>query len=108
MPENAQVYVASDILGDSFIKKIDCERDNMLAVFKKITANRVLLQGDDAETMAKNSEIGVDKLTVLFALKVFEELGLIKIEDGKLTIYKGVKTELTASPLYNLINGKLQ
>lgn len=108
MPENAQVYVASDVLGDSFIKKIDCERDNMLAVFKKITASRILLQGDDAETMAKNSEIGVDKLTVLFALKVFEELGLIKIEDGKLTIYKGVKTELTASPLYNLIYGKRQ
>ena len=45
-----------------------------------------------------------DPVQALFALKVFEQLGLISFEGGKLTVYRGVRTELSNSPLYRLIS----
>ena len=39
----------------------------------------------------------------IFALAVFEELGLISLKGGRLQIYRGKKTELSASPLYRAV-----
>ena len=36
-------------------------------------------------------------------MKVFEQLKLISFEGGKLTVYRGIKTDLSNSPLYNIV-----
>lgn len=40
---------------------------------------------------------------MLFALKVFEELGLISFDDMHLVVYRGVKTDLKNSALYSAV-----
>jgi len=103
--ENLNIYVCNDIKSLSLVKKINTERAFMLDVFKKISAQQYVISADDIESVANNNVSGVDKLNLLFALKVFEQLKLISVEQGKFVVYKGVKTELSASPLYAMICG---
>ena len=44
-----------------------------------------------------------DKLQYMFAIKVFEQLGLITFENGRLEVNRGVKSKLENSELYNII-----
>ena len=39
----------------------------------------------------------------IFALNVFVELGLVAFGDGRLTVYRGVKAELTDSSIYRKV-----
>lgn len=105
--DGVKIYVCRDIKGDSFVKKINSDRGSLIDSFKKISTAYALLQGVDVETMAQNGMQGIDNLNLLFALEVFEELGILKVDGGKLVVYKGVKTELTLSERYNLINGQI-
>jgi ssDNA-specific exonuclease RecJ len=52
--------------------------------------------------LVEKNDLGTDKLQALFAIKVFEELGLITFENSKLNVIKGKKTQLTNSKLYCL------
>ena len=47
--------------------------------------------------------LGFDKREFIFALNVFEELGLVSFGDGKLTVYRGVKAELNDSSIYRKV-----
>ena len=47
--------------------------------------------------------LGFDKREFIFALNVFEELGLVAFGDGRLTVYRGVKAELTDSSIYRKV-----
>ena len=62
------------------------------------------LYGETAEDVAQTcGALGFDRREFIFALKVFEELGLVAFENGKLTVYRGVKAELTNSALYRKV-----
>ena len=39
-----------------------------------------------------------------FALAVFEQLSLVSLENGRVTVNRGVKTELANSELYNIVS----
>ena len=47
--------------------------------------------------------LGFDKREFIFALNVFEELGLVELGEGRLTVYRGVKAELTDSEIYRKV-----
>ena len=47
--------------------------------------------------------LGFDKREFIFAVNVFEELGLVAFGGGRLTVYRGIKAELTNSTIYRKI-----
>ena len=47
--------------------------------------------------------LGFDKREFIFALNVFEELGLVERSEGRLTVYRGVKAELNDSSIYRKV-----
>ena len=51
----------------------------------------------------KKESMGFDRREFIFALNVFEELGLISFADGKLTVYRGVKADLQNSGIYRKV-----
>jgi ssDNA-specific exonuclease RecJ len=63
------------------------------------------LYGESAEELATLlNRFGFDSMQLIFALKVFEELGLVAFQDGKLTVYRGVKAELHDSAVYRKVS----
>lgn len=97
------IYVCADIDGSASFKTLSCDRVQLLSVFKFISSNAFELDCATAEEVAEKANFGVSPEQVLFALKVFEQLSLISFEGGKLTVFKGIKTELEKSRLYMLI-----
>ena len=39
----------------------------------------------------------------VFALEIFRQLSLISFEGGKIEVFRGVKTQLSNSELYNIV-----
>ena len=63
-----------------------------------------MLNGDTAEEIAVSCDgLGFDRREFIFALAVFEELGLVAIQDGRLQVYRGIKAELADSAIYRKI-----
>lgn len=86
-----------------FVKALSCDREKLLQVFAYLSANGNNLDGGSAEEVAFKTDCGFEKLQFLFALKVFEQLSLISFTDGRLTVRRGVKTDLSNSALYNMV-----
>jgi hypothetical protein len=103
-----QVFVCRDVCGTAWADKLDTDRISMLGVFKKLSANAYNLDGATAEELAIKNDLGCTKVQLLFCLKVFEELNLLAFTNGKLTINRGVKTELANSQLYSLVSSLSQ
>jgi ssDNA-specific exonuclease RecJ len=62
------------------------------------------LVGETAEDLAVScGALGFDKREFIFALNVFEELGLVAFKDGKLIVYRGVKADLNSSETYKKV-----
>lgn len=97
------VLICGDIDGSASLKSLSCERTALLEVFRAVSSNAFNLDGATAEEVAEKNNLGIPSEQALFALKVFEQLNLISFENGKITVYRGVKTDLALSPLYNLI-----
>ncbi|MGN0817417.1 MAG: single-stranded-DNA-specific exonuclease RecJ [Candidatus Coproplasma sp.] len=102
--EGKTVKICGEIDGAASLKTLSCDRVELLSVFREISANAFNLDGATAEEVAEKNAFGVCPEQALFALKVFEQLNLISFKNGKLTVYRGVKTDLSLSHLYNLIN----
>ncbi|MCD7729251.1 MAG: single-stranded-DNA-specific exonuclease RecJ [Clostridia bacterium] len=98
------VTVCSDICGYQSLLKLDCDRQSLLQVFAYLTANAGQIEGNSAEEAAAYPS-PYAKSYFLFALKVFEQLGLIGFRGGSLLVYRGIKTDLKNSQLYNLVDG---
>ncbi|MGN0806865.1 MAG: single-stranded-DNA-specific exonuclease RecJ [Candidatus Coproplasma sp.] len=98
-----KVEVCSEVSGVSPFKSLCVNREELLSVFKQISTNFFRFTASSAEELAVSCDFGVSTLQALFAIKVFEQLKLLSFEGGKLTVFKGVKTQLTNSDLYNFI-----
>lgn len=101
--QGKSVEVCTEVNGLRCLSGLDADRDNLLAVFKAVSANAYNLLGDSLEEIAQVNDFGVPPPQALFALKVFAELGLIQYKSGRLSVVRGVKTQLTNSALYNFI-----
>jgi ssDNA-specific exonuclease RecJ len=95
------VYVNGEICGYTMFEKVPVSRERLLDIFATIRREVAVLDGENAEDVANRcGGLGFDKLEFIFALTVFEELGLVSFADGSLTVYRGVKAELTDSETY--------
>ncbi len=96
-----EVFVNKDICGYKMLEELDLKRESLLEIYAALRKEVAFLRGDDAETLTiACNGLGFEKREFLFALKVFEELGLIAFERSGLVVYRGVKAELGDSRCY--------
>lgn len=92
----------SDICGD--VLKLDTTRETLLKIFGVLRANATNLPGGGPEETAVLSDgLGFSVQECIFALSVFEELGLIAYENESLIVYRGVHADLNDSKLYKKV-----
>ena len=99
-----KAYVNGEINGTAVFSALDVSRDTLLDVFAALRREVNSLDGSTAEELAARSDgLGFDKLEFIFAINVFEELGLVSFDDGHLTVYRGVKADLRDSKIYRRV-----
>jgi ssDNA-specific exonuclease RecJ len=85
-------------------ESLDTNRESLLEIFSALRREVNSLNGATAEELAFSCDaLGFDKREFIFALSVFEELGLVSFTDGRLTVYRGVKAELMDSSIYRKV-----
>lgn len=102
--EGRQVFVNGDICGYKMFENLDTGRESLLEIFSALRRDIHSLNGETVEELAFACDgLGFDKREFIFALSVFEELGLVSFGDGRLTVYRGIKAELTDSTVYRKV-----
>lgn len=85
---------------------LDVKRETLLGVYSALKGYRGTLAGDSFAEIARNAKLyGYSKEQIVFALAVFEELGLVSCEGGFVRFAQGKKTELTNSAIYSAVMG---
>ena len=90
--------------GYNYLKPLSADRGDLLKIFSAVLANMNTVTGLDSGEVALSSDICPSKVQTAFALEVFRQLRLISFEDGKFKLFRGVKTDLNNSELYNIVN----
>ena len=99
-----KVYVNGEICGSTMLKDLPTNRERLLEIFSALRRDVHLLFGATAEEIATACDsLGFGKQEFIFALSVFEELGLVAFQESKLTVYRGIKAELTDSTIYRKV-----
>ena len=99
-----RVYVNRDLCGYKMFEGLNTCRENLLDIFSAMRKEVNALNGRTAEEITDACDgLGFDKREFIFALNVFEELGLVSFGEGRLTVYRGVKTELNDSSTYKKV-----
>ena len=102
--EGRQVFVNREICGYKMFENLSTQREELLEIFSALRRDVGSLNGQTAEELAFACDgLGFDKREFIFALNVFEELGLVAFTEGRLTVYRGVKAELTDSTIYRKV-----
>ncbi|MDE6442377.1 MAG: single-stranded-DNA-specific exonuclease RecJ [Clostridia bacterium] len=96
------VIICEDIDGNNYLKGLPCERQQLLNIFSAVLANCANMSGNDGCEICFDNKITSPR-NLAFALEVFRQLSLISYEDGKVNVFRGVKSELTNSQLYNIV-----
>ncbi|HBN12494.1 MAG TPA: hypothetical protein DD415_02660, partial [Clostridiales bacterium] len=95
--------IISEYRGNNYFGKVTADRESLLKIFSAVSANSSKAGQDIAET-ALDDKFGFGAVQTAFALSVFCQLSLIYFENGRLVVRRGVKSALTNSELYNVIN----
>ena len=100
----ARVQINGECSGRSRLFGLSVAREDLLSVFAALRTQAERVTGETYAQAAKSCDcLGFSSEEFIFALAVFEELGLISLKGGRLQIYRGKKTELSASPLYRAV-----
>ena len=93
--------VNGEICGYRALRDLAVGREELLAVFSSLRAEAGKVSGTTYAEAAESCDgLGFGKPLFLFALAVFEELGLVSLSDGRLAVFRGVKTDLNNSAIY--------
>ena len=99
-----QVFVNREICGYKMFEGLDVGRENLLEIFSALRRDVNSLAGETVEELAFSCDgLGFDKREFIFAVNVFEELGLVSFGEGRLTVYRGMKAELNDSKIYRKV-----
>ncbi len=99
-----QVFVNREICGYKMFEALDVARGTLLEIFSALRREVNSLCGDSVEAITAACDgLGFDKREFIFALNVFEELGLVALGEGRLTVYRGIKAELNDSSIYRKV-----
>lgn len=102
--EGRHVYVNGEICGYKMFENLIVSREHLLDIFSALRRECNALSGQTAEELAIACDgLGFDKQEFIFAVNVFEELGLVSFDGGRLTVYRGVKADLTNSAIYRKV-----
>ena len=102
--EGRQVFVNREICGYKMFESLNTERESLLEIFSALRREIHVLNGETVEELAAACDgLGFDKREFIFALNVFEELGLVAFREGRLTVYRGIKAELGNSSIYRKV-----
>ena len=101
--EDKEIIICFDIDGCAPLAGIESSRESLLKIFAFLSANSGSIEGVNAEEAAFGLKTNCRVSELLFAIKVFEELGLVSFAEGRLVIYRGIKTDLKNSALYNTV-----
>ena len=101
------VIICSDLCGYNYLKPLSADRGDLLKIFSAILVSVGTVNGTDSGEVALKSEICPSAVQTAFALEVFRQLRLISFEDGKFKLFRGVKTDLNNSELYNIVKERL-
>ncbi len=101
--EGKDVIVCGGVSGCNFIKNLNASREELLKIFGALLATPAASRYDSVSSVALSGCLGYPPAQTAFALEVFRQLSLIGFGGGKLTVNRGVKTDLTNSELYNLV-----
>ena len=102
--DGRQVCVNREICGYKMFENVAVSREELLEIFAALRKGVTQLSGQTAEELAFACDgLGFNKRDFIFALRVFEELGLVAFIDGKLVVYRGVKAELNDSKIYRKV-----
>ena len=100
-----EAFVNGDLHGYKMFEGLSVSREHLLNIFSALRREVHLLNGDTAEEIAVSCDgLGFDKREFIFALTVFEELGLVAIQDGRLQVYRGIKADLADSAIYRKVS----
>ncbi len=99
-----QVFVNRDICGYKMMENLDVSREYLLSIYSALRREVNNLYGNSAEELATACDgLGFEKRQFIFALQVFEELGLVSFAEGRLIVYRGAKAELGNSSVYRRV-----
>lgn len=99
-----KIYVNREICGYKMFEELDTSREGLLSIYAALRKEANALYGSTAEELAYSCDgLGYDIKQFIFALQVFEDLGLVSFSGGKLIVYRGVKAELMGSPIYRKV-----
>ena len=86
------------------LEGLDARRESLLEIYSALRRSVNTLSGENAEELADTCDsLGFDKKQFIFALRVFEELGLVAFSEGRLIVYRGIKADLTDSAVYRKV-----
>ena len=100
---SARVYACEEA-GYKDLLSLETTRDFLLGIFAAIRGNEGLLVGESGDLAAVTracNALGYAPKQFLFALAVFEELGLIAFENGGAHVVRGKKASLSDSLIYD-------
>ena len=99
-----KIFVNRDLCGYKSLERISVDRQSLLDIFSALRREVNNLHGASVEELAISCDgLGFDKKEFIFALSVFEELGLISFAGGRPIIYRGMKVELNDSKIYRKV-----
>ena len=102
--EGKTVYVNKEVCGYKMFAGLDTRRESLLDIFAALRRDVNALSGETAEELALACDaLGFDKREFIFALNIFEELGLVAFSEGRLIVYRGIKADLNDSAIYRKI-----
>ncbi|MGN1061550.1 MAG: hypothetical protein ACI4RO_00335, partial [Candidatus Scatosoma sp.] len=108
LPEGKTAYYNKDVDGKASFKTLDVKRETLAGAFTALRNNVSALQGENAAALIERcGSFGFDKKEFLFALRVFEELKILDFSFGVPTLYRGAKTDLSRSTLYETVRRML-
>ncbi len=86
-----------------FIKELSADRGDLLSIFATLTSKAGNFSGSSAEDAALSGILCDSPAQAAFALSVFSQLGLISFEGGAFKVFRGIKTDLRNSALYEKV-----
>ncbi len=99
-----RVFVNGEVCGYTMFEGLDVKRESLLEIYSALRREVNALSGGTAAELALACGcLGFDSRQFLFALQVFEELGLVAFAEGRLVVYRGVKADLHSSPIYRKV-----
>lgn len=96
------VIICEDIEGYNYLKGLPCDRQELLKIFSAVLSNGANMAGADGVEIALKNKISSPP-DIAFALEVFRQLSLVSYENGAVKVFRGVKSELANSELYNIV-----